>query len=173
MAQEKFVSGETYQKMHRSGAQGSASNSFLRNKIAVIAAIVVLCGLSFAGGAAYQKHQAKPAAQLQGDSSNRGFPGGGQGMRRGGSIGQVTAVSDTSITVNDQRTSSSKTFTINSSTSITDNGQTVAASDIKTGDTVLVMASSSDSSTATRILVNPSFGGGFGGNADQSQPTQQ
>lgn len=94
-----------------------------------------------------------------GNFGSGGGYGGGGGFRNGGSRGSVTAISSTSITVDDSRSGTSKTYTINSSTQISDNGSTVTTSDIQTGDTVFVMASSSTSTTATRILVNPSFGG--------------
>ncbi len=135
--------------------------------LAAVVLVIVLCGLSFAGGMAYQKGHTKSTA----DQPAGGFAAGGAGRaRRSGGAGQVTAVSASSITVDDQRSGTSKTYAITSSTAITDNGQTVAASDIKTGDTVLVTTDSSTSQTATRILVNPSFGGGFGGGAGQEGP---
>jgi hypothetical protein len=59
------------------------------------------------------------------------------------------------------------TLSITSSTQISDNGQTVTSSDIKTGDTVFVSEDTSDTSQASRILVNPSFGG-FGGGGSSS-----
>src|SRR5665213_1514526 len=94
-----------------------------------------------------------------------GFGGRGGGGRFGGqrpTIGQVTAVSSTSITVQDANTGASTTLAITSSTQITDNGQTVTITDIQTGANVLIVASATDKTQAARILVNPSFGGGAG-----------
>ncbi|MDB5164464.1 MAG: hypothetical protein JWL89_90 [Candidatus Saccharibacteria bacterium] len=127
--------------------------------ILIVVGAVVLGGLSFLAGTAYQKHaggtaSAQPAAGLAG----RGGFGGGQRMN--GSLGSVTAVSDTSITLDDQRSNASKTYTIDSPTAVTNNGATAAVTDIKVGDTVLVSSGSATSTTATRILLNPSFGGG-------------
>ena len=130
--------------------------------IMLIIGIVVLCGISFWGGTAYQKHHAKTTTFASANGGIAGGPGGGM-RRMNGSVGQVTAVSSTSITVQDQRSGSNKTYTIDSSTQVTNNGQTAQDSDIQTGDTVVVMPASSGSTTASRILVNPSFGGGQGG----------
>jgi hypothetical protein len=127
-------------------------------------------GLSFYGGVAYQKSR-HPQAATAAANGQGGF--GGRGGRFGGqrpTIGPVTAISGTSITVQDSRTSSSTTLSITSSTQITDNGQTVAASDIQTGDTVAAIASTTDKTQAARILVNPSFGGGASSNNSPSTP---
>jgi hypothetical protein len=101
---------------------------------------------------------------------------GGQGMMNG-SMGTVTAVSDSSITVKDQMSSESKTYTIDSSTEITDNGSSATVSDISSGDTVMVRtdSSSSDSddssSVATSIQINPSMQGGPNGSSDSGSST--
>lgn len=158
MADEKYVSGEEYNKLHEASSRSSKRVTLPVSTIALVIAAMVLCGVGFAGGVAYQKHKTKPAGQTSTVAS--GFTGRSGGARRGGNIGQVTAVSDTSISVINQRTNASTAYAINSSTAISDNSQTVAASDIKTGDTVLITTSTSDTKTATRILVNPSFGGG-------------
>lgn len=141
-------------------------------KIALpVLGVLVLCGLSFWGGSAYGKGQTKTSAPGLSQSGQFSTMGGPRGIRQGGGIGNVTAISDTSITVKNDRTSESKTYTINSSTTITNDGASATASDIKTGDTVLVEASSSDSTTATRITLNPSFGGGMGPGTQSSSDT--
>lgn len=97
---------------------------------------------------------------------------------RNGSFGEVTAVSDSSITIttrerfnqnNSSSTSTSKTFTINSSTTITVDGSTGSVSDIKTGDTVMIEASSSDSSVAASIRVG--MGGAPTGHTQSADTT--
>ncbi|HVV67207.1 MAG TPA: hypothetical protein VHB72_04030 [Candidatus Saccharimonadales bacterium] len=136
--------------------------------VTVIAAIL-LCVASFYAGTAYEKnHNKSTATSGKFVSGQGGFGGGFGGRRMNGSIGSVTTVSSSSITVNDQRSGSTKTYSITSSTQITDNGSAVPYSDIQTGDTVLVTAGSSSSTTAERILVNPSFGGP-GGTQNNSQ----
>ena len=115
----------------------------------------------FVSGMQYEKgrpgsvtaSQARFTGHLNGGSSGFG------GRRINGSRGSVTAVNNSSITVNDVRTAATKTYTISSGTTITDAGATVSVSDIKVGDGVIVTASNAASTTATRIFVNPSFGG--------------
>jgi hypothetical protein len=170
--QEHYVSGEQFQAMRGTGHGSRATKQVTvpARAVMLIIGVVVLCLASFFGGVAYQKGHGKSTTSV---ASTNGTAGGGaiggaggggfrDGQRGAGGIGPVTAVSSTSITITNQRTNASATYAITSNTTITDNGQTVAASDIQTGDTVFVMASTSDTTTATRILVNPSFGGGAG-----------
>lgn len=146
-------------------------------------AVVVIGGVGFYGGMTYQKHHTTASgnnastqtANSQGFGGNGNFSGGSGGF--GGSradrvIGQVTAISSTSITVQDQ-SGSSTTLAITSSTTITDNGQTVAASDIQSGDTVFITEDSSNTSQASRIMVNPSFGGAPSSSSSQSSTNAQ
>jgi len=134
-------------------------------KIAGLIVGVVLIGIaSFFGGVQYQKGKNNTVATTDGQSQGMGGngmvmmgPGGGQRM---GEAGTVTAVSSSSISFNSQRTGSVVTYAITSSTTITDNGSTVTASDIAVGDMVLVESSGSGSTTATNIIVNPSPNGG-------------
>lgn len=89
-------------------------------------------------------------------AGGRSFGGGSRADRV---VGQVTAVSSSSITVQTQ-SSSSTTLAITSSTAISNNGQTATTSDIQVGATVFITENSSNTSQASRILINPSFGGG-------------
>ena len=131
--------------------------------IIISISILILMVVGFFGGIQYQKgHQPKITANFGSRSSpfgqgGSGGSGGFSGQRP--TFGSVTAVSASSITVDDSQSSSSTTFSITSSTSISDNGQTVTASDISVGETVVVIASSSASTQASRILVNPSTSG--------------
>jgi hypothetical protein len=162
---EEYMSGEKHRAMATN--QGRKQIEIPKSLLVSIA-IIILMILSFYGGVTYQKHH-HPASTTTATSSN-GQAGGFGGRGRFGNgqrptIGQVMAISATSITVQDSRTGTSSTLSITSSTQITDNGQTVAASDIQTGDTALVTASTSDKTQAARILVNPSFGGGAAGSS--------
>lgn len=124
------------------------------------AAVVGIAVVSFFGGIAYQK----------GKHNNTNTPagytqfgmGGGRFSGQRPTIGTVTAVSATSISVQNSRTNAVTTLAITSTTQITDNGSTVTASDIQVGDPVLVRKSTSNSQQAASIDVNPSFGGGMG-----------
>ncbi len=136
----------------------------LRSSHVVVGLVVIAAlGIGFAAGQHFDNNRRLlPAANrmaIGGDQSSgtggRGGFGGRNGAMRGGVIGQVTAISATSITVQNTRTSTDSTLTISSSTTVTNNGQTAAISDIKTGDTVLVRTSGTDSKQATQIALNP------------------
>lgn len=71
----------------------------------------------------------------------------------------MTAISSSSITVQDSRTSSSSTYVISSATTVTDDGADSTVSAIQTGDTVMISTGSSDSKTAKTIMLNPTMGG--------------
>lgn len=127
--------------------------------LGTIAMVAVALVAGFVIGIVYQKgHQKSTTSSTNGFSRSGGFNRANRGV-----IGTVSAISSSSISVNDERSGSTVTLAITSSTQITDNGQTTSASDIQTGDTVFVTKDSSNASQAARILVNPSFGGGFGG----------
>jgi len=142
--------------------------------IIVVIAVIAVGGLSFFGGTQYQKSQDTNASPMasSGLASRLGGAGGygqmGGGRRNAnGAFGQVTAISSTNITINDIRQGKSKTYTINSDTKITDQGQTATATDIKNGDTVIVSASTTDSTIASTIRI----GGGMMPTPDSSTPT--
>ena len=146
----------------------------------IFAVVVLLVGAGgFYSGTVYQKsHGTSTAVATNGGSfgggTGGGAAGGGFGSRiGGGGIGAVTAVSSTSITITPRSrggtAAADKTYAIGSSTTITNNGATVAATDIAVGDNVLITTSTSDTSTATAITVNPSFGGG--GQSSSTQPS--
>jgi len=127
----------------------------------IVAIFVVAVGISFYAGVSYQKHQTKTVVANAGAN---GF-GPGQGSFRGGRagnrvVGAVTAVSATSISVQNPRTGTTTTLAITSATTITNNGASAAASDIQVGSTVFVTKSSSDATQAATIAINPGYGGG-------------
>jgi len=130
-------------------------------------------GVSFYGGTAYQKsHQTKVVTSTAAGVNGSGFTGHGRFGGQRPTAGQVTAVNASSVTIQSSSSGTSTTLSITSSTQISDNGQTVTASDIQVGDTVLAVASTSDKTQAARILVNPSFGsfGGQSGSTGNSTP---
>lgn len=166
---KKELTHSEYEEMVTTGKSKSKTNTnYIKYGVIAVVALV-LCGVSFGLGMNYQK--GKQTTTATNTNANGQFPsqgggpggfGGGQGGFRNGqrpNIGEVTAISSDSITIQDSRSNSKQTFKITSSTTIQDNGSTASASDIKTGDTALVIADSSDASTASQIMLNPSFNG--------------
>lgn len=137
--------------------------------LGVCAAIAISIG-SFFGGMQFQKSRTKPLATF----GNQQFAGGeqfsfGQGDMNGGprmggprgfngTIGTVTEISASSITVQNERSNTTKTYAITTDTQITNDGTAATSSDITKGDTVLVTTDSTDTSTATKITLNPTMG---------------
>jgi hypothetical protein len=168
---DEYISGEQHaaQRAHKK----SRGTFTITKPVAMVIAAVILVIISFYGGVQYQKGRHPVTTTTTASSAgapSTSFGQGGGGRFRGGqrpTFGSVTAISSTSITV-DNQSGTSVTFAITSSTTITDSGQTTTTSDISTGETVAVIASTTDSTQAARILVNPSFGGG--GNAPTSTP---
>jgi hypothetical protein len=124
-------------------------------------AIALVVGIGgFIGGMQFQKGKAAPSvAAGTSDFSRSGFAGGRNGQAMNGSFGAVTAVSATSISVQDRRSSTAKTYNIISTTTITSSGAAATTSDIAVGDNVIVRTASASSTDATSIAVNPTMGG--------------
>jgi hypothetical protein len=155
--------------------------TFSARTVVFIVILIVFCGLSFIGGISFQKHHGTSTTAATNltsgapsGTSSGGFGGGGfGGTHRSGGFGTVTAISSSSITIQNSRTGDSTTYSISSSTTITDNGQTVTTSAIQMGDTVVITVASTGSTTATAIIVNPSFGGGGSASGSSSQTPNQ
>lgn len=157
---------------HDSTSHHTVKKASPAKSIAMVIAAIAIAGVGFFSGMQYQKKQA-PAASAGADEQFRqmqggGFGGGAGGPQMNGSMGTVSAISTSSITVSDQRSGSAKTYSITSSTTITGNGSSATASDIHTGDTVLVRAGGSSDSEAAEIMLNPSFRGGPQANTESS-----
>jgi hypothetical protein len=142
-----------------------------------VVVLVIVAATGFFSGVAYESGHAKSAAASTNSRTDRaGAFGGGRGGYSGydgqrPTFGSVTAVSSSSISVQGQGSSTTTTFSITSSTNITDNGSAVAASDIKVGDTVIIRASTTSTSQAGTIQVNPNFGGDEGSSNAPSTST--
>jgi len=129
--------------------------------------LVVTVGVaSFFGGMAVGGND-EPKQVAVGGSGQDGQnipnqPGGSMGGEmpgRMGAMGEVTAVSAFSISIEDLRSGEASTFSINSSTEILDEGETAEVSDIEVGDNVMVVPDDSDEAVAAQIMIEPAIGG--------------
>jgi hypothetical protein len=134
---------------------------------------VIVLGIAFFGGVAYGHHSddtknnASTNKSTTTGANNGNFGGdGGYGDRghgRMGTIGQVTAVNGDQFTVT--RNDGSTTTVQTSSSTTYENGTSVS-----TGDTVVVQGTANSSGVvqATRVIINPTFGGFSGGDNPDS-----
>lgn len=157
MDTEKIPKDEKRVHHFEAGSTVKSTRAFPTKPFAVAFVAVIALGASFYGGALFQKHHQKngSGAVAYGQMAAAGFHRiGGEASRfRSMVSGTVTAVSSGSITVK-ATDGSSKTYTINSSTRIEDNGQVVDYSDIKTDSTVMILLNPSDENVAARIMAN-------------------
>ena len=149
------------------------SNSKTPLVIGMTILVAVVSAASFFGGMAYQKkNQQSVANNVSPASENRQLPSegsfGGRGGQQMGGFGTVAAISESSISVKNSRSGSTTTYSITSSTTISNNGSAASVSEIKTGDTVMVRTSGSDLTAATQIMVNPDFQDRPGGGSPES-----
>lgn len=168
MSDEKYVSGEEYQ-VASNRSRTASSVSLSKHPVTAVIVVMVLCITSFFIGTQYQKHRNASTSSGSAQAGQLQRDGFGQ---RGGALGQVTAISAASITVQNQRTNAATTYSITSNTTVSNNGQSAAITDIKAGDTVIIIPLGSSSTTAAHILLNPSFSGGSV-NQSSGMPSQQ
>lgn len=135
---------------------------------------VIICCVSFVAGMEVQKNRASNDRFGRGGmmgrfndgdewgTSNGGFGGGmnnmGGGLGRPEAIssamfGNVTKVSDTSITISNGRRGTTSTFTITTDTVVRNGNAKASVGDIKVGNNVLVEANGDDATTATTIQI--------------------
>jgi hypothetical protein len=136
--------------------------------------ILIVAILSFLAGMQYQKGKTPATKAVSATNSSQygsgsgrsgGFGGGFQRSDR--AFGTVSAVSSTSITIQ-TRSGTTSTYTITSSTTVTNAGQSASVSDIQSGDTVIMTLDSSNTQDVSSIMLNPSFGGGGGAGTSDS-----
>ena len=143
-------------------------------------AALIIAALGFVGGVAFQKHKSEGAESgttdmgilnsggmnSQAGPSTRAFGG----FSRRGAFGTVASVSATSISINDARAGTTNAYTITSATTVTNNGAAAKVADVKVGDTVLVRPSTTNTTEAMQISVNPTMPtGGFRTQAPAAQ----
>jgi hypothetical protein len=121
-----------------------------KNKFLMVAAVVVLMALSFWAGTFVHKNNKATLRNAGNYGMGAGF--GGRGSFGNRAIGAVTSVSSTSITVNDIRTNTSKTYNVTSSTVVTSGSTASNISAVSVGNNVVVSGDSSNN--ATRIMIS-------------------
>lgn len=152
----KHMSGEEYEAYQSTRGNKKTITFPVLPMVGVLVVIALMTG-SFLAGVEYQKQQ-QDVTNMQ-TLAGTGLGMQGQTRRSFGNIGTVTAVTDSSITVKNSRSGESTTYTISASTNITKASDPITVSQIAVNDTVLVQTGqNSSSATATRIIVNPSFG---------------
>jgi len=122
--------------------------------IVAVVLILVALGGGFFAGMQYQKSQPRSMGQFAGRSFGASA-GSGQGQRVTPVRGQVLSIANDTMTIK-QQDGTTKLVVISSST-VYVKTQTAASSDLKSGDTVMVVGNSnSDGSvTASDIQINP------------------
>lgn len=118
-------------------------------KIGTVLALIILPILGFFGGMQYQKQNSPATA-----SSTDKFANGPR-MMRNRAVGNVKAVTSTSIAITERFNNTDKTYTLTNNTTYKNGTSDAQASDIKTGDTVLLTLDSNDSSKAVMVTANP------------------
>ncbi|MFI5270871.1 MAG: hypothetical protein ACHQT9_02400 [Candidatus Saccharimonadales bacterium] len=174
MAKDKIVSGEEYRAMSRENHSAKKYQMNMSKNAFLIIGAIILLAVGFFSGVSYQKSQKVTASSST--TATNGFAGGGAAggrFRNGGGFGQVTAVDSSSISIQNPRSGTTKTYTIDSSTKITDSGQSVSTSDIQVGSIAFVSVSSPGSTSASSIDVNPTGGPSAGSGVVQSTPVTQ
>jgi hypothetical protein len=176
---ENYVSPEEFQQMSADKRQrGTKVTLPLLPIIGIVVAVVLIIAGFFAGDSYGKNHAPKTVAtttSATGTTGTSGFGGrtGGTGGFRGGAFGTVTAVSSSSITINNTRTGAATTYSITTSTTVTDSGSASTVSAIQVGDTVIVRPTATGSTVAATIMDNPSFGGGQAGSGAGTSATGQ
>jgi Na+/proline symporter len=172
MEEEKYVSGEQFNVIK--AKKSKSSNPRLNQGIILVIVAIIWSVAVFFLGVAYQKHHTKTPSIK---NTSRAFPGGQFGGFGGNfanrTFGTVTAISASSITINNPRTNASSTLTINSSTIVTENGQATSLSTITVGETVSIELNSTDKTIASSIMIinlqNTNNGSSTDGSQLQSQ----
>ncbi|HEV2403742.1 MAG TPA: hypothetical protein VGS08_06105 [Candidatus Saccharimonadales bacterium] len=130
----------------------------INKKLLIGGGVIILATACFIGGLLYQKHVG--SNQVSNTSPSSSLSQTQKHQRHHNQVtGTVTAVSSSSITIQLTRTAASRTYSISSSTTVTQNGQTAAVSSIQIGDTVRIAKAPGSSSLATHISIQRSTPG--------------
>jgi hypothetical protein len=184
VSSQKYISGEQHKALQTKGDSKKQSDyqQYLSRPALLIGITLFVIVVSFISGMQYEKgRKTTQTASTSGNASQNGNTGsqfggstGSMGRRFGGvrpTIGTVTTISSSSITLNNTRTGADTTLTITSSTTVTNNGQAASVSDIKTGDTVFVRTDTTNTKQAAQIDINPSLPSSSAPQSDSSSGT--
>ena len=155
--EQKEISGEQFRQMSVSSRSPSRQHKLTINvSIGWLITVIIVGILAFLAGVHVGKQHPKSPSSLSINSRRFNV----SRRARLSVFGTVSAVSSSSIAVQNFRTGNSNTYNITSSTKITDNGRPVSYNNIAVGATVLITKTNTSSSNAQLIIINPSFGGG-------------
>jgi hypothetical protein len=172
---QQVQQAQTYQPPPPPETSGKKDQRAWLKPVAVGLLVVAVGVGSFFGGIAVgdDDHPKQVVVGGTGQGSQGGMDGqtmptpggtsGGEMPGRMGAMGEVTAISASSISIEDLRSGKTSTFRIDDSTEIIANRDTAKASDIEVGDNVMVVPSDSDETVAAQIMINPAMGGPGGG----------
>lgn len=134
----------------------------------VLAAVIAVVG-AFFGGMAYQK--TKTHSPTTANAGGFGRFGGRLPNGASATFGSIDSISGQTITITAQD-GSSKKIDFSSSTTISQDRQPAQSSDLQTGERIAAIGqtNSDGSIQATRIIINPGFGGS-GNSGGQAPPT--
>jgi len=145
------------------------NSKFVPKKLLIAAGVVLVTGISFAGGMALQRRDDRvllragagilpPKPGAPGFNSGGGYSRGFGGVRRGRVFGTVDSLNGTTSMVVKTNGGSTVTVSFSANPIVLDaNGNTVAASTIKPGDNVVVAGTpqSDGSIVAQQVRLNP------------------
>jgi hypothetical protein len=137
----------------------------------LVAVFIVVIVASFFGGMQYQKSRGEKTNQAKNsqgfDQQNGNFPGRFNGQRQRPTVGTVASITGKTIKISLENNGGDKTIMVTDSTNITNDNSGATISDIKTGDTLMVVGKTNNDGTITAemIRINPSFNTPSGNNS--------
>ncbi len=141
------------------GEMDKKTFTFSLKSVVYIGVVVLTAIVFFALGSSYGKnHEVEEMNMGPNSSANNGATSPNGRPRRNFNIGTVKSISASSITVTNIRSGADTTFNITSSTTVSNNGSAAQVSDIQVGQPVLISPSTTSSTDAAKIMINPSFG---------------
>jgi cytoskeletal protein RodZ len=126
----------------------------IKSSLILIIIVIIVGLLSFWAGYIYREHNNAQTSAAYGGSPTTAYGHSRTMKKNHHPAGTVSAISSSSISIN-YSNQTTKTFSIDSSTIVKDKKQTVNISTIQNGNQVAVIPSTSISTLAVKIIVNP------------------